>query len=267
MFQQRLQEILQNGYNLDPGKVVSDAFDTVTKKILGISIGFALLQFLFSILISYISATLSGINYVEMVSVYKQGISSGNTAQIMQYAESIRGASNISSLINLVLGLALVPFTFGYLKIVQKTDLMQPVSFGDLFSVYKDTKKLGGLLVTMLIVYVLCTIAAMFCFIPFLYVAPILSLAPAIYMLVKDENLSFGDALTASFKVGNKNFWPLLGTQVLLFLIFFAGCCFCYVGALITGPIFIAGQYFIYKQIFNIDNSFNNEIDNIGNTY
>lgn len=264
MFQQRLQEILQNGYNLDPGKVVSDAFDTVTKKILGISIGFAFIYFLFSMIVSFTASSVAGINYIEMVDIYINAIQSGNQTQLVQYAETIQGSSNLSSILQLLFGIILVPFSFGYLKVVQKTDKMQPVSFGDLFSVYKNPK-IAGLILIFIIIYVLSGIALLMCILPFFYVISVLSIAPVLYML--EEDLSFGDALTASFKVGNKNFWPLLGTQILLFLIYGVGYCICGFGALITGPIFIAGQYFIYKQIFNIDNSFNNEIDNIGNTY
>ena len=107
MFQQRLQEILQNGYNLDPGKVVSDAFDTVTKKILGISIGFAFIYFLFSMIVSFTASSVAGINYIEMVDIYINAIQSGNQTQLVQYAETIQGSSNLSSILQLLFGIIL----------------------------------------------------------------------------------------------------------------------------------------------------------------
>lgn len=72
---------------------------------------------------------------------------------------------------------------------------------------------------TILLFIMLC-ISAIFCFVPFFYLAPIFAL---IFPVMIIENTSFGYAFNRSFKLAHKNYWTVFGAMFIMVLIVYVG--------------------------------------------
>lgn len=72
--------------------------------------------------------------------------------------------------------------------------------------------------------------------------------------LIVDRKMQGFDAVKLSFKAGMANFWRLLGMQILMALLSFAGVLLCYVGVFLVMPIGYAAIAAAYNQVFGLSN-------------
>lgn len=88
------------------------------------------------------------------------------------------------------------------------------------------------------------------CFvIPGIYLAIVYSF---VGLIVVFNNVDGSEALKASRKVLNRNFWPFFGLLIILFLINVLGFLCLVVGLLVTVPLSKAILFLAYKDVFGI---------------
>lgn len=260
MFQEKVNKIISEGYNLNISEIIGNAYNVVVKKLLLWSILFMLIYTVITFFLQYLAYTIAGVDLQEFINTYVELMSSGNIERLESYIESIEGEVNMASMISAVFSLLILPLMMGYVEMVKNADLGLDYSLSDLLKPYKSSK-LMGLIVIHIAIMILSMVGLMLCILPGFYIMTALSLAPMIYWFNKE--VSFGEALTGSLKVVNKNFFNVLFTFIILILISIAGVFLCYVGIFVTVPMAYAGFYFIYKQIFMKEENYN-EIDEIG---
>lgn len=260
MFQQKIQKIVEEGYDINISEIVNKAFNIVFKKILFLSVLFTLGYFILNLASQYLAYTIAGVDLVEFFNVYIELASTGNIERLESYILSIEDGMNLATVISLVFSLLIFPMSIGYIEMVKNADLGLQYSFADIFKPYTSSKVIG-LIVIYVAVMILGFIGFMLCVLPGLYIITALSLAPMIYWF--NQEVSFGEALTGSLKVVNKNFFTVLLAFFVVGIIGALGMMFCYVGVLVTMPVMYAGFYFIYKQIF-MNEEYESEIEQIG---
>ncbi|MFV0530263.1 MAG: hypothetical protein ACK5MD_02370 [Flavobacteriales bacterium] len=260
MFQEKINNVISEGYSLNLSEIVSNAYNIVVKKLLLKSILFMLLYLAISITVQYISYWIAGVDIQEVFSTYLELASSGNIERLPAYITSIESELNTASMISTVFSLLVIPLTIGYVEMVKNADLGLNHSFSDLFKPYKSSKLLGLIMIYITII-ILSVVGIMLCVLPGFYIMTALSLAPMIYWF--NDQVSFGESLTGSLKVVNKNFFNVFFTLIILSLISVVGMLMCYIGIFVTVPITYAGFYFMYKQIFMKKEHYD-EIEEIG---
>ncbi|MFV0482729.1 MAG: hypothetical protein ACK5MG_01350, partial [Bacteroidales bacterium] len=150
---------------------------------------------------------------------------------------------------------------YSYLFIARKADRDEVYSMGDMFTILKSDKR-WGFIGLFIIIMAFVSIGFACFFLPGIYLAVATSLAVPIYLF--NDNISPMDAIKASISTVNKNFFSILWAQILLGLISMAGIIICCIGIFATCNILYAGQYFIYKEIFNASSTTNSDIESIG---
>ncbi len=260
MFQEKVNKIMEEGYNLNISEIIGEAYNVVIKRLLLWSILFMVLYTMVTAFLQYLAYTIAGVDLQEFINTYIELASSGNIERLESYIQSIQGEMNMASIISAALSLLVVPMMMGYIEMVKNVDLGLDYSFSDVFKPYKSSK-LIGLIVIHIAIMILSMVGLMLCILPGIYIMTALSLAPMIYWFHKE--VSFGEALTGSLKVVNKNFFNVFFAFVILVLISVTGIFLCYIGMFVTVPIAYAGFYFVYKQIFMKEENYN-EIDEIG---
>ncbi len=260
MFQERIKKIVEEGYDISLSEVINEAFNLVFKKILLMSILFMVMYFIVNLVAQYLAYTIAGVDLQEFFSTYVELVSSGNPERLASYILSIEDEMNVASAISVVFSLLIFPMSIGYVEMVKNADLGSSYSFSDIFKPYTSSKAVGLMMIYVAII-ILTVVGFMLCVLPGFYILTALSLAPMIYWFNKE--VSFGEALTGSLKVVNKNFFTILLAFAVLSILGALGMILCYVGLLVTMPITYAGYYFVYKKIF-MKEDYNSEIEQIG---
>jgi hypothetical protein len=148
----------------------------------------------------------------------------------------------------------------GFFRILRDLDFNKPVKTADLFYFFKGTY-FGKMLLLMLVSVVIAIPAALLCYIPLIYAMVPLSFFTLFFAF--NPNLSVGDIVSASFKLGTKKWligFGLLFVSTLLASII--GFLMCGIGMLITAPFVYHPFYFIYKEVIGFDDE--NEVNQIG---
>ncbi len=260
MFKERINKIIEEGYELNISEIISNAYNVAIKKLFIWSVLFMLLYFVITLFFQYLAYTIAGVDLMELVDTYIDLASSGNVERLNSYIMSIQGQMNVASMISVAFSSLLMPLMMGYVEMVKNADLGLKHSFSDVFKPYTSSKIIG-LMIIYIAIIVLTIVGLMLCALPGIYIMTALSLAPMMYWF--NDDASFGEALTGSIKVVNKNFFSVFFAFLLLCLLSVAGMFLCYIGMVITVPIAYAGFYFVYKQIFMKEENYK-EIDEIG---
>lgn len=71
------------------------------------------------------------------------------------------------------------------------------------------------------------------------------------FILIVDKRLAAMEAIKLSIKAAKKNFWGLLGLNLLFFLLGIMGLCACYFGVFLIPPLHHGAILIIYKKIFD----------------
>jgi|GEM_PF-6901637 len=247
MLKEKLEQIKKTGYHLSASETLRSAYTMVFKKILLQSALFFISYFILLSLAQYISYKLSGFDLGEYIREYKRIASSGNIEQLSDFLITNTPYSRYTTLLYYGMIILINPLLVGFVEMVKNADLGRKYSLTDVFIPYTSPKVFGIIMITFIIM-LLSNIGMSFYIIPGIYVATLLSLAPMIYWFDKDT--SFGESLSASITVVNRNFWSILRTLILLAFIAVLGMFAFFIGIIFTLPIFYAGCYFIYKAIF-----------------
>lgn len=145
-----------------------------------------------------------------------------------------------------VLGAISVALNAGFYRIMKKLDYNEQVTTPDFFYFVKE-KYLRKAFMLMLITIVIAIPAALLCYIPLIYAIVPLSYFALIFAF--NPELSVGDIVKASFKLGNKKWLISFGLIVVSSLLAqIVGFILCFIGVLFTAAFVYHPTYLIYKQ-------------------
>ncbi|WP_211359261.1 hypothetical protein [Bizionia myxarmorum] len=135
----------------------------------------------------------------------------------------------------------------GFYRIMKQLDYNESVQTADFFYYFKG-KYLGKLFILMLAAVFIGSIAAMLCVLPIFYV--IVPLSFFTVMFAFNPELSAGDIISASFKLGNKKWLLAFGLIIISSVLSqMVGMLLCGIGLLFTAAFAYHPLYLIYKNV------------------
>ena len=249
-----LSEKINNAKALDFGTIFSASIDLFKKTWLQ---GF-LLQ-LFTVIIM---APLIIILYVPLITMLIANAQSGNYGS-ETYSDFFAGLSILYILFIIVgvfvLGAVSVALNAAFFRIMKKLDHDEQVSTSDFFYFLKG-KYLRKTAVLVIASILISIPAALLCFIPLIYVMVPMSFFAIIFAF--NPELSVGDIVRASFKLGHKKWLLTFGLMIVASLLSqIVGVLLCGIGALFTAAFVYHPTYLIYKEVIGFEND--NEVETI----
>ncbi|AUP78736.1 hypothetical protein [Flavivirga eckloniae] len=146
-----------------------------------------------------------------------------------------------------VLGAVSVALNAAFFRIIYKLDYNETVTTSDFFYFVKG-KHLSKIFVLMLASFGIAILAMMLCYLPIFYVMIPLSYFSIVYTF--NPELSVGEIVKTSFKIGNKKWLLTFGTMfVASTLAQLVGLLLCGIGFLVTAPFVYHPMYLIYKNV------------------
>ncbi len=252
---QRLQEIRNNGYELNFNDVFNESFENYKKIamaggltfiILGVClVALCLFLYMFAFGFSSLSEGIAGVN-----------ISNFHGVGVMLYFVSIVIMSSI-----------ITPLYAGIIKMAYNADQNKTVSVGTSFEYYKNGFFLDLFLASIIIASVSTGLNYLLGLLNMGFIGIILSYTIAFFTFLTPLFIIFGNlkpmkAIEASFITITKQFPVLLGLIIIGILMvclgFFAFC----IGIFFTIPFIYSLYYVIYKKAIGIEE--HSEIDEIG---
>ena len=235
----RIQELIDQGYNFDISRYISESFDIV-KKELGLFIGYtavvglifvvaAFIPFIGSLAVQFLAPTfLAG----YLIVAHKM-----NRNEEVEFGDFFKGFDYFGQLllqVLIVMGISLVLFIpLGFFLFL----------FGG-FEVHNfDRMSAAGFIILILLSIII--------FILFVYISVSYLFAPAFIVF---GDLQPWDAMEASRKIVGQNFFPVFGFTLVLGLLVLAGYVLCCVGLLFTLPAYQVAVYCAFKDIMDFDN-------------
>lgn len=253
---ERIEEIKNNGYNLDFGDVFNHAFENYKK----IALYAGLVLFVFSVIIGVLA-------FGIITSIF------GIAALDKTFFESFRleNLSGIFIVVYLLIGALLAallgPFTAGFLKMADCAEKDNEFHISTFFEYYKAPYFKEIFTATLLIGLASSGISTLVELASIELVGMLVSIIISFLTFLTIPLIVFGnlqaiDAIKTSFSIVLKQAWILI---LLLFVSFiasmvgFIGCC---IGIFFTIPFMYSMHYAIYCAIVGIET--NSEIEEIG---
>ncbi|TYA74892.1 hypothetical protein [Seonamhaeicola marinus] len=160
----------------------------------------------------------------------------------------------------IVLGSVSYALNAGFYRIMKKLDHNEEVTTKEFFYFVKG-KYLGKLLVLMVVIILIAIPSALLCYIPLIYVMVPMSFFLMIFAF--NPELSVGQLVSVSFKLGNKKWLITFGLLVVTYLLsVILTFVTCGIGGLFLAPFMYHPIYLIYKHVIGFDDT--NVIDQIG---
>ncbi|RED50350.1 hypothetical protein [Seonamhaeicola aphaedonensis] len=151
----------------------------------------------------------------------------------------------------LVLGAISVGLNAGFYRIMRKLDNNEVTTASDFFYFIKG-KYLSKIFVLMLASFGVAILAALLCYLPIFYVMVPLSLFAIVFAF--NPELSVGEIVKVSFKLGNKKWLLIFGLLLLSGLLAeIVGLMLCGIGLLFTAAFPYHPIYLIYKEVIGFD--------------
>ncbi len=235
-------EKIRNAPMLDFGTIFSDAIELFKKTWLQ---GFLLQIFTFIIVLPFILLL-----YLPLIGIIISSATTGdqNPEAIQAYFAGL-GIMYILFFVAGILVLTVVSMALnaGFFRIMKRLDYNEAITTSDFFYFLKG-KYFGKLLILMFASLFISLIAVMLCVFPIFYVMVPVSFFTVIFAF--NPELSTGDIISASFKLGNKKWLLVFGlTLVASFLSQIVGMLLCGIGILITAPFVYHPIYLVYKNV------------------
>lgn len=140
-------------------------------------------------------------------------------------------------------GLLAGPMLVGYLRLVEREDRGEPVQIGDVFRGFDD---LVPALVAGLISSLVLSLAFMLCVIPGLLIMALP--AVALQLVARGERDGVA-AFTQAWRTVTGNLGSAFVCALVLGIVGSLGFVLCWVGALVTMPVAMIGQYYMARQL------------------
>ncbi len=241
-----LLEKIANAPSLDFGTIFSDALDLFKKTWVQ---GFLLQIITFIIVLPFIL-----ILYLPLLGIIISQAATGNQdpAELQAYFAGLGIMYILFFIIGiLVLTVISMALNAGFFRIMKRLDFDEGVATSDFFYYFKG-KYFGKLLILMLASLFISSIAFLFCVLPIIYVMVPIYFFTIIFAF--NPELSAGDIITASFKLGNKKWLLVFGLTIIAsFLAQIVGVLLCGVGILFTAPFVYHPMYLVYKNVVGFE--------------
>lgn len=150
-----------------------------------------------------------------------------------------------------VLGAISVALNAAFYRIMKKLDYDEQVTTSDFFYFVKG-KYLSKTFMILLVSILIAIPAALLCYIPLIYAIVPLSFFALIFAF--NPELSIGEIVKASFKLGNKKWLISFGLIIVASLLAqIVGLLLCFVGLFFTATFVYHPVYLIYKQVIGFE--------------
>lgn len=252
----QIEEIQNNGYNLDFSEVFTHAFENYKK--IAIYAGLILL------VISILSFFLGGGIFTQIYGI--ENLNKEFIESLMKQ-EPTPDSLMISMAVVVALTAIFGPFTAGFLKMADCADKDETFNFSTIFTYYKAPYFSRIFIASLLISLVTGLISVGFNFIGITFIDTLISLAISLFTsltipLIIFGNLDTTDAIKSSIVIVSKQPVVIALLFIVAFIgsmVGFIGCC---IGVVFTIPITYSVKYAIYNAIIGIENQ--DTIDSIG---
>jgi uncharacterized membrane protein len=154
------------------------------------------------------------------------------------------GLSILSSVLQVVIGIAFWPLQVGISAMAVKVARGQAVQVGDVFGAYRRFWPVVG---TMFLSMVASGIGLCLCIVPGIFLFGALSMAP---LIAFDQEVDPIEALTRSYRTLGRDAWMMFLVMFVAGLLNIAGILVCCVGVLVTMPMYMATVGLSYHYLF-----------------
>ena len=256
--QERIEEKLQNGFQLKSGQIVEKAWSIFS----GIA-GYAILALIIYAVTSWVINMLVGLIFpvtFDEEEIQAVANSGDPNAAIEMYKEIFTNTSTIISVFATnILSAVLYPILFSIYTMAYKYDFNKNPEVSDIFIHYKDGKFLNLFLVT-LVVQIVGSIGFMLCLVPGFIVYTMWMLAVPLIIFASAD---LKEALNYSMKLAFKNFGSFFVVLLLGIAIIIVGFILCCIGLIPAIPLVYVMMYVLYKEVVGFDDE-QSEIEQIG---
>ncbi len=160
----------------------------------------------------------------------------------------------------LVIGVVQLALTAAFFRILKNLDKGLEAKTSDLFYFLKGNY-LGKILVLMLVTILIGIPAALFFYLPLIYVMIPMSFFAITFAM--NPEWSVGDIVSSSFRIGNKKWLLTFGLLVVSYIaVMIVTFITCGLGSLFLAPFMYHPIYFIYKETVGFDDT--SELNQIG---
>lgn len=254
--QNRIEEIKQNGYNLDFGNVFNHAFENYKK----IALYGGLIIFVFFILISIFAIGV-------LMAIFGGAVVLDFLKPENLKAEDISlNVLLIISGISVVVTALLSPLTAGLIKMAYCAERDEEFHVATMFQYYKAPYFQELFLATFLISMLTSVLSSVINYAQIPFINAIVSITVTLFTLLMIPLIIFGnlktiDAIQTSFVIVSKQPLVLLGLLVVGIIATMVGLIGCCIGIVFTIPFMYSLYYAIYSEIVGFDPE--TEIENI----
>ncbi len=253
-----LLEKINIAKELDFGTIFSQSIELFKKTWLQ---GFLLQLFTFIVMLPLII-----ILYVPLITMLIAESQNGDSSTGV-YSDFFAGMSILYVLIVIigmfVLGAVSVALNAAFFRIMKKLDFNESVTTSDFFYFLKG-KYLSKTFMIMLVSILIAIPSVLLCYVPLLYVMVPMSFFAIIFAF--NPELSVGDIVKVSFKLGNKKWLLTFGLIIVASIVAqIVGFILCGIGVLFTAAFVYHPVYLIYKDVIGFGND--SEIEEIGASY
>lgn len=248
--QNRLEEIIRNGYQLDFADVFNKAFENYKK----IAFYAGLILFVFMVVLVVVIATM-GIAYLGVPALSQESMEG-----FAKNMENLTGTAQLEFLgLSILFNCLLSPLQAGLIKMAYCAERDEEFHVSTVFSYY-TTKYFWQIFVaTFLILATSQGIATALDYSGIILVGSIISLALSFFTILTIPLIIFSDlnaidAIKCSFLIVGKQPLILLGLMVVAIIgsmVGFIGCC---IGVLFTAPFVYSMYYAIYSEVVGFEN-------------
>lgn len=241
------------------GEVFNESWNLFSK-VVGIGALAVAIFGIASIVVSQVLGAITGLNYVQKE--FQEQISGISDPDLLIlevqnfYMDNMNPFITTSLLTSLIMILAF-PLAGGFMLVCREADKNGAANIGTLFEGFKP-QYWGRLIVLGLIYFIISKIAFIFFVIPGIYVWVAAAIACPFVMFT---NLSGIDALKASFKMVNQNWFTVFQVLLVASIIGLVGYLLCLVGRLVSYPFVLISIYMLYKHMIGFNNQ---DISKIG---
>jgi len=257
---ERLQDIQQNGYQLDFGNVFNHAFENYKK----IALYAGLILFVFTF-VFFAVFTMSFGHYfasIGMENINKQLIENLEQQKNLETPILLMGFGI------LILSLLLTPFSAGFYKMSDRADKDQEFKFSSMFSFYKAPYFLNIIIATILIalfnmvisttVISLLNMASIKSIVLIQLTSYLISFLVFLFTFLTIPLIIFGnlkalEAIKHSILIVSKHPFILIGLLIVAFIGSILGIMGCCIGIFFTLPFLYSMNYAIYHAIVGIN--------------
>lgn len=245
-----LLDKISNSKQLDFGTVFSNSFELFKKTWIQ--------GFLMKLMTVLITLPLIIILYIPLIFLFIAQVNEGDYNPEI-FSAFFAGFSIIYIIFIFVgvfvLGAISMAINAGFYRIMMLLDKNKQVRMSDLFYFVKS-KYLGKLLVLLIISIIISVIATLLCVLPVFYVMVPISFFTVVFAFNPD--LSAGDIITVSFKLGNKKWLITFGLLIISsILTSITVTITCGLAALFVSAFIYHPTYLVYKEVIG----FNDESD------